>query len=486
MNTNSPMLSRSTSLIAAGFTICVTLDALVWLVQPAVAKFAAVAGILVITLVAFLKYPLSVTLVILFASQETTLSRQWLMSLGNQLYFMEIASIPLIVLLATLAWVSSIVIDLYKGDSAPRAELADIVQVAIGLVVVAISLAGIQAVIGGVSVTNATRQVLYPLVVFGLLVIVARRRYKAESRALMVAGALSTIALAVLGLATAVTQGDSFVFYDTATAFIAFTVMCVVFLSERLRLPHVLVLISALSIVALSNRRSVVIGMLVAVLILAVTRAGGAVRTRILVGSTVAVGALWAVAGSALALTVERLIVGLATIRGLEADVSTEEHIGDISIGLSYAIDRLGGYGANASQLPGLAAEGSRQIYVHNELLQLWLQHGVVVSALIAVAGVLLTTLAFRSSERPTGCSPADWALARGVAAAWPALLVALMTAPFFSTTGRWPALIGIMVVFLSASVTLQHQPASRVQALRPVLPPVNASNWPPRESTAS
>ncbi|TLH59052.1 O-antigen ligase family protein [Mycolicibacterium neoaurum] len=443
-----------------------TLLGFVWLFLPDVAVPLAAGLAAVGAILAFFKYPLSVTVALLFLAQETVLSRQWLMTLGNDIYYAEILSVPVVLIIALSAWAVAVFRESVDGETVQ--DLASTVRVAVALLCIAFGIASMQAVVSGMSVLNTARQIAYPVIAVLVMMEVARRRFAVEAHALMRVGATCTIALAALGLITAAETGDSFVFYDSATAFIAVAVICVIFVSDKLQLLHVLVLVCAVAIIALSNRRSIVVGLLIALIIFAISKRGRVVRSRIVLGSTLAIGVLSVVAGPALAITLQRLNVGLDTIRGLDADVSTREHVSDLSIGLEHALRYPGGFGAEAAQLGGLAAVRSQQIYVHNEFLQLWLKHGILVSGLVAVAIALLTTLAFRSSQRPISCDPGHWALARGVTAAWPALFFALMTAPFISTTARWPALIGIMVVLLSASVTLREMGGEKVMKSMP------------------
>ncbi|MEU0550735.1 hypothetical protein [Micromonospora sp. NPDC005979] len=119
---------------------------------------------------------------------------------------------------------------------------------------------------------------------------------------------------------------------------------------------------------------------------------------------------------------------------------STSGHLSDLRLGWDYVRANLWtGVGPLAPQLPGLAANNSERVYVHNELLQDWLRYGPLAPLLVIVflaAAALAALKAFRDPDSDV--------VVRSAAAFCLIAPLCLMTAPFVSETSRWPLVLGI------------------------------------------
>lgn len=142
-----------------------------------------------------------------------------------------------------------------------------------------------------------------------------------------------------------------------------------------------------------------------------------------------------------------------AAERAMRQAESTSGHIEDLRVGWRYVRANFWtGVGPVSPQLPGLAARGGSRIYVHNELLQDWLQYGLMAPLLVIVFLVAAGLMALRAL-RDRGSD----IIVRSAAAFCLITPLCLMTAPFLSTTSRWPLLVGI-----AAGVLVAHEKRDR------------------------
>jgi hypothetical protein len=113
-----------------------------------------------------------------------------------------------------------------------------------------------------------------------------------------------------------------------------------------------------------------------------------------------------------------------------------------------------------------LAATRSPEIYVHDEWLQDWLKFGPLAPVLVTAFLAVLVLVGIRALTRP-GSGPVERA------AALFALITpgCLLLFPYFTTTTRWPLLLGIAAGGLGLKairpddVSGRHRPQMAVPA---------------------
>jgi hypothetical protein len=149
---------------------------------------------------------------------------------------------------------------------------------------------------------------------------------------------------------------------------------------------------------------------------------------------------------------------------------SDRGHLGDLKLGWQYAEEHFWtGVGAVSPQLAGLAADEATRIYVHNEVLQVWLRYGVfgpLLIGLLFLAAGLKSLAALRDRDSDV--------VVRSAAAFCLICPPCMMTAPFLSETNRWPLLMGI-----AAGILVLRGPRPDAE----VAPSVAVG--PPRDGTA-
>jgi O-antigen ligase len=308
------------------------------------------------------------------------------------------------------------------------------------------------------AVTSST-----PWVLFAVALVLGDRIFRSARKRVTIAavvGGLIVAKAAVAAATVAGTMGTAAVgraFYDSATPAVAMAVLIAATVSSswRSRSGAVAILGSAL-VVGLSFRRNIWLsGAVVAVWlpllfrnVRALFRPALVFALAALITAVVAPNVASAVKSSATSAT--------ATLSGSGRDDSVRGHIADLHTGWELAANRpLLGIGVRSLQQPGLAADDSRRLYVHNELLQTWLRLGifglVCVLALVALT-VRRAATVFRIA-----------ALRSDVVAASAALFVlmlpvTLMFFPHLSTTVRWPVLSGLAAGIVGAAVRLKNE----------------------------
>jgi hypothetical protein len=129
-----------------------------------------------------------------------------------------------------------------------------------------------------------------------------------------------------------------------------------------------------------------------------------------------------------------------AAVSGDVAANSTEGHVGDLKVGWGYVEKNVWtGVGPRSYQLPGLAAVNSPRIYVHDEWLMDWLRFGPLAPALVTA---FLAVLALMGVRRMRGGD--DSTIERAAALFGLIAPGCLVLFPYFTTTTRWPLLLGI------------------------------------------
>ena len=127
---------------------------------------------------------------------------------------------------------------------------------------------------------------------------------------------------------------------------------------------------------------------------------------------------------------------------------SSEGHLQDIRIAWSYVReDFWTGIGPQHPQLPGLASNKTRVLYVHDEWLLDWLRFGpgsvvLVTAFLLIVALLAIRTLAERTAS----------AMRRTAAIFGLLTPISLLAFPYLSESNQWPILLGIAAGILAAA----------------------------------
>jgi O-antigen ligase len=278
----------------------------------------------------------------------------------------------------------------------------------------------------------------------------------------------------VTGTVTLDLESQNSPFYDAALpAVTAAVVLALLFHRERGGWwVRMIVMSAALLITATSLRRNVWFGMGIALLIAFIAAYGrGRAARRLGLGVLAVVPLLLAVPDVAAALGV-RMYETLFSLSD-SADESAQGHVSDIDLGWRYAIQApLAGIGSRHSQLPGAAAPDASIIYLHNEWLLDWLRFGIVAAALVVALMVLLAlgaVMALRA--KPTATLPE-------IAAAMFVLIlpISCATAPYLSTTNRWPTLVGIAAGVLAAGRLAARRAGHETKRPDVTTAPVSAS----------
>lgn len=422
--------------------------------------------------------PLATAFVVLLVAQEldpahaSSSSNLELLTLGHQAYFST--ALPLAAILVALAAAVAILrfgVD-YTRDG--RAFLA----VSLALTAWAV-LAGLYWGVGPYTAMSQDARPFIVLIAAFLLALSAcgsgQQVQTLRAAVLGAFGFLGLLAIYLLarGVSWPPAPGSVPLFYDSATAAVAGAVVLgVLFSRERLRLGHWCVLLIASGIVLVSFRRSVWIAFVFVFLValLVSRRRGrgiGSLLAVILVGG-VLVGTASSTFQAQLGGRVETTI---ESVRGSASDDSTQGHLSDLSAAWQ-AIQNswVTGVGpeAPAADVPGLVATEGR-VYVHNELLLDWLRFGALGALLIVALLALMVALGIRVLQR----SPS--AVGASAAALLIAAPVSMMTAPFLTTTVRWPALLG-----LAAGIAVHELSASGRFSEAPIQESV-AADGPPR-----
>jgi O-antigen ligase len=275
--------------------------------------------------------------------------------------------------------------------------------------------------------------------------------------ALIVLAALSAIAL-VGGAASIALNAYYTPFYDSAlpAAAGAVALALLFYRGHSAWWTRVIVFIAAVEIVVISLRRNVWLAAAAVLLLGLVAAHGRGQAARRIVGAVLILVPLLISLPAATAALASRLYDTLYALSD-DTDVSTQGHIRDIEIGWQYATGSpISGLGSRHPQLPGVVDQNNGLIYLHNEWLLDWLRFGVP-GLVLMVALMLLLVFGSVSVLR----ARSNLSLPHLTAAMFLLLLpISCVTAPFLSTTNRWPALIGIAAgVLTSARIAVQHTP---------------------------
>ncbi len=412
------------------------------------AVLALAAGVLV---AAVAWRPVAVPLFLLVVCQEVSPGSGFsgLATLGSQLYYT--GRVPPVLPLMALA-----VVVVFAGRGVRAGRLTAPGTVAAGTIAALIVLSVFAALYTGKSLFTAVNQDARPflLLLLGFALGYGLRAAPGEpaaSRAAVTGG----LGVLVAAGALAVVSGWSadarvsryFLFYDSALATVTAAILLALatYRWNRRWLPMFVAVAAAVITVTSFRRNAWVAAAAVLVVVVAVSPTRKLIVRRSLVGLAAGGLAVLVVPGLRSSLGA-RLLAAVTTVAGTGSEVSTENHLHDISAGWAYVRgDMWTGIGPEAGQLPGLSATNSTRVYVHNEWLLDWLRFGILGAVLITVLAVVLVVMGIRTVRR----APAD-PLARVCAMLVLLTPICLVTAPFLSTTGRWPPLVGIAVGYLA------------------------------------
>ena len=411
---------------------------------------------LAVVAVLIARWPTAVVLVLVILCQEISptsgfgLNATPLQVFGNDLYLEEIGKVPVLIPVLALAALAGL-LHAHAHPSSPERvpTRACLLLGCCGLAVVAVS------IYYGADVLTAVGQYgkHYAVALLALVVASTTDRQPGgwplvvRCGAVALGGVLLTgTALLLAGAVTPESDGSLAVYYDSALPALAGAVLLVALLgSTGGRWRWVLVAVTG-GIVLLSGRRNVWFALLVALAVVIAVRRGRA-RTALRVGLLISafVGLALAVDPALATAMGDRVAAASSALTTGTGDKSTAGHVNDIQYGLGYALDSPWlGYGPNHGPLPGLAVQ-SGVLYVHNTYLLDWLKFGAV--GLLVSTGLTVAMLVV-GLRRLRGHDTLDIATVGAVF--FVIAPTCALTAAFFTTTVRWPALLG-----LSAGATL-------------------------------
>lgn len=420
--------------------------------------------LLVVAMIAFLFWkPLPVVVLLLVFGQEINPAhgQSGLTVLGHEIYFVQFLNLPILFFILSMAAIFTLMKPHRQPISPLSAAGSRPIIWTLGILVFLLLL---TAVAEGISPASTFGQVLRPLIVFTLAWLISGRTESSSDIKLTYDVVwISIVILALLGLQAALAGsgasiGGQLVYYDTATAAISAAALLTIVRRPRLRALELIGVCASACVLLVSFRRSVLIGIAVIVFTACLTSSAfRRVTVRILLSfiGLIFVGML--TVPDLLYSFWQRLILSLDAFDGTATDSSTAGHIDDISIGLKYALSNPWGFGALSNQLPGLFTKGDF-LYVHNEILLIWLKFGIVAAAsfvlfMIALAipatKILVTTKAQTDTWR--------------MSASYFVILYILtsVSAPFLMTTSRWPALLGLVI-----GILMRPDPQERIFAV--------------------
>jgi O-antigen ligase len=363
------------------------------------------------------------------------------LTFGNQVYF---GSLSRITLLTAIVTVTAIV--------CWRKVTAETTKGGLGIVVALGAWTAAVAWYNGASLLSAINQdARFAILFAGAFVIgiaVSSTEVSHRRTAMVLLVGLGTMAvlgvyLFVSGAGIELTNGSRVIFYDSALGAIAGAALLASLASRHTSRKIMLYLGAvALIVVVLSFRRNiwaaVVIAWLVALMV-TVTRNRLATASKVVLGAGL-IYCCFAVIDSSIVHVINLQATSIwDTVRGSYADTSTHGHVTDIQTGWN-AVEHNPVWGVGPKgTLPGLVVEEKAQLYIHNEVLEMWLRYGIVGAALFFLSEGYFVFAALRTLRKHAPTFMQQWA-------AYVMLIapVAMISAPFLSTTQRWPTLLGL------------------------------------------
>jgi len=378
-----------------------------------------------------------------------------LVYLGYQMYFRTLGRVSLLTLLVVLALGRVLI----AARPFPPRRTAVILVLTFGAYITLLLWAD------GTSFTSAINQDARFAILFGacFAVGVAAANSKEWARSAVPLFQWVLSGMVVLGLYLAATgqgqgpTGDSVIFYDAATGAMAGAAMLAAVLTPSTQRTGRLWWIAGagLLVVILSARRDVWAAVIVA-LLLSLMFAQDRMRLilRLLAGAAVGLFVLAVVLPSALTGIGHQLSAIWGATQGTAADASVKGHLSDISVGWSAVKASLFSGVGPSGHVAGLVAEGTGPLYIHNQVLESWLRFGLLGAVIIIAIQLVLLVQGLATLRRPGIDFSARWAATLLIMAP-----VSLLTAPFLTTTQRWPAILGFAAGLIAP--VLRARPAT-------------------------
>jgi O-antigen ligase len=444
--------ARVTQLLIAALSSAVA----AWLIASGHSRTLTAAGLVLLVAGAVVRWPSLAIVSLLIVCQELDPAQGFggpsasgLLFLGHQIYFKTFARLSLLTLVALFALARVLTAE---RPARPQ-RTAAILVLAFGAYVVGL------VWVDGTSLTSAVNQDARFAILFGSCfavgVAAAGSRDWARNAIPILQWVLSGMALIGLYLA-ATGQGDastggSIIFYDAAMGAIAGAAVLAVFLSPPAERNWRLwwVAGAGLLVVVLAARRDVWAAMIVALLLaLAITRDRMRLLLRMLAAVAVALLALAVLLPSVVGEVGHQLSAIWGATQGSAADASVQGHLSDISIGWSAVkASPISGVGPNG-HVAGLVVQGPGPLYIHNQVLESWLRFGLIGAILVVAVQLVILLQGLTVLRRPQLEFTRRWAALLLVMAP-----VAMQTAPFLTTTQRWPAILGFAAGLLAPTL---------------------------------
>jgi O-antigen ligase len=434
--------ARATQLVVAAFASSVA----AYLIAKGDLKTLTALGLALLVASAMMRWPALTILSLLIICQELDPSQGFggpsasgLLFLGHQIYFKTVARLSLLTLVVLLGFGRVAI-----ATRASRPQRAAVLLVlALGAYYVALLW------VDGTSLTTAINQDARFAILFGACFAIGV--FAAGSRD-WITNAVPVFqwvltGMALIGMYLAATgqgqgqPGTTIIFYDSAMGAIAGAAVLAAVLSPASeRNWRTWWLAGAgLIVVVLAARRNVWAAMAVALLVgLTVIENRTRLALRVVSAGVVVFIGLALVAPSVVSEIGHQLSAIWGATQGTAADASVQGHLSDISIGWNAVkASPITGVGPNG-QLAGLLVQGGGPLYIHNEVLESWLRFGLVGAILVVAVQVVFMVQGLVVLRRPRIRFTDRWAASLLIMAP-----VAMLTAPFLTTTQRWPAILG-------------------------------------------
>jgi O-antigen ligase len=454
-----PLLAKATQVLVAVLACIVA----AWLIAIGDSHTLAAAAIGLVTVAALMRWPALTIVSLLIICQELDPAQGFggagasgLLFLGHQVYFQTAARFSLLTLVVLLG-LGRVAISAHPYR--PR-RTAVIIVLGLGAYITALLWAH------GTSLTSALNQDARFAILFGACfaigVVAAGSREWARNAVPVLQWVVS--AMALIGMYLAATGqgqgqiGTSVIFYDSAMGAIAgAAVLAAVITPAAERNWRIWWLAGAgLIIVVLSSRRNVWAAMVVALLLgLTVIRNRARLALRVVALLTVVLLGLAVVAPAVVSEIGHQLSAIWGATQGTSADASVQGHLSDVSVGwAAVKASPISGVGPSG-HVPGLVVEGTGPLYIHNQVLESWLRFGLLGAILVIAVQVVFVVQGLIAVRRPHIDYTVRWAAMLLVMAP-----VAMLTAPFLTTTQRWPAILGF-AAGLIAPIVRGRDPAA-------------------------
>ena len=458
--------ARATQLLVAALASAVA----AYLIAKGEFRTLTALGLVLATAGAMMRWPSLTIVALLIICQELDPAQGFggpsasgLLFLGHQVYFTTVARLSLLTLVVLLGFGR---VAIAARPEQPR-RTAVLLVLLLGAYYVALLW------LDGTSLTSAINQDARFAILFGGCFAIGT--FAAFSRDWM-KNAVPVLqwvltGMALIGMYLAATgqgqgqTGTTIIFYDSAMGAIAgAAVLAAILTPAAERNWRTWWLAGAgLIVVVLAARRNVWAAMAVALLLgLTVARNRARLALRIAAGVAVALIALAVIAPSLLNEIGHQLSAIWGATQGSAADASVQGHLSDISIGWdAVKASPISGVGPNG-HVVGLLVQGGGPLYIHNEVLESWLRFGLLGAILVVAFQAVILVQGLIVLRRPTIDLTDRWASLLLIMAP-----VAMLTAPFLTTTQRWPAILGFAAGLIAPVLR-----SSRPPELRRAAPP--------------